>query len=168
MTVDGAPAPGNPYDNVIWSYGHRNVQGMAWDDQGRMFATEFGQNTYDEVNRIEKGRNYGWPAVEGTGGQDEYADPLITWTTAEASPSGMAYAGGSLWAAGLRGRRLWQIPVGADGRTGVPVARFEGDYGRLRAAETAPDGSLWITTSNLDGRGSPKQGDDRILIVPMR
>ncbi|MFC6085749.1 PQQ-dependent sugar dehydrogenase [Sphaerisporangium aureirubrum] len=168
MTVDGTPAPGNPMENVIWSYGHRNVQGLAWDDQGRMYATEFGQNTYDEINRIEKGRNYGWPAVEGTGGRDEYADPLITWTVAESSPSGMAFAGGSLWAAGLRGARLWQVPVGEDGKLGVPVARFKGVFGRLRAAETAPDGSLWVTTSNKDGRGSPHKGDDRILVIPMR
>ncbi|MEO3808511.1 PQQ-dependent sugar dehydrogenase [Sphaerisporangium sp. B11E5] len=167
MTVDGAPAPGNPYQNVIWSYGHRNVQGMAWDDQGRMFATEFGQQTYDEINRVEKGRNYGWPAVEGTGGRGKYVDPLITWTVEESSPSGMAYAGTSLWAAGLRGARLWQVPVGEDGRLGVPVARFKGVFGRLRAAERAPDGSLWVTTSNKDGRGSPLRGDDRILVIPV-
>ncbi|GAA1266772.1 PQQ-dependent sugar dehydrogenase [Sphaerisporangium rubeum] len=166
MTVDGATPPESPFQNVIWSYGHRNVQGMAWDDQGRMFATEFGQNTYDEINRIERGGNYGWPTVEGAGGRDEFTDPLVTWSTADASPSGLAYAGGSLWAAGLRGTRLWQIPVGEDGGLGTPVARFDGDYGRLRAAERAPDGSLWVTTSNKDGRGSPDGDDDRILVIP--
>ncbi|MEW9532638.1 sorbosone dehydrogenase family protein [Microbispora sp. NPDC049125] len=165
MTMDGKPAPGNPFGTLVWSYGHRNVQGMAWDDRGRMYATEFGQNTFDEVNLIEKGRNYGWPEVEGVGGRKEYADPLLTWSTGEASPSGLAYAGGSLWAAALRGERLWQIPLRADGGAGRPVARYAGDYGRLRAVATAPDGTLWVSTSNRDGRGSPRPGDDRILVL---
>ncbi|GAA3839686.1 PQQ-dependent sugar dehydrogenase [Sphaerisporangium flaviroseum] len=168
MTVDGKGAPGNPFQNVIWSYGHRNVQGMAWDDSGRMYASEFGQNTYDEVNEIKKGQNYGWPEVEGFGGKDEYVDPLLTWSTAEASPSGMAYAAGSLWVAALRGTRLWQVPLSGDGRAGKPVARYEGEYGRLRAVATAPDGTLYVSTSNKDGRGSAKEGDDRILVIPMK
>jgi glucose/arabinose dehydrogenase len=167
VTPDGRPAPGNPFDNRVWTWGHRNVQGLAWDDKGRMFATEFGQNTYDEINRIEKGKNYGWPEVEGVGGKSDYTDPLLTWSTSEASPSGLAYAGGSLWAAGLRGRRLWQVPVDSDGEVGRPVARFEGRYGRLRAVVRAPDGALWVTTSNKDGRGDPESGDDRILVVPL-
>jgi glucose/arabinose dehydrogenase len=168
MTVDGAPAPGNPFGNLVWSYGHRNVQGLAWDSGGRMYATEFGQNTYDEVNLIEKGHNYGWPAVEGMGGDGRYTDPLLTWSTDEASPSGLAYADGSLWAAALRGQRLWRIPLSADGAVGRPVALYTGEFGRLRAVTTAPDGTLWVGTSNKDGRGSPRQGDDRILIVNPR
>ncbi|MDH2427637.1 PQQ-dependent sugar dehydrogenase [Sphaerisporangium sp. TRM90804] len=167
MTADGRPAPGNPFQNVIWSYGHRNVQGMAWDDEGRMYASEFGQNTYDEVNLIEKGRNYGWPEVEGVGDRDGFTDPLVTWTTDEASPSGLAYANGSLWMAALRGTRLWQVPV-SGGRAGEPVAHYDGRYGRLRAIATAPDGSLYVSTSNQDGRGYPAPGDDRILLVPAR
>jgi glucose/arabinose dehydrogenase len=169
MTMDGRAAPGNPFgDSLVWSYGHRNVQGLTWDPEGRMFASEFGQNTYDEINRIEKGKNYGWPEVEGTGGGDGFTDPLVTWSTAEASPSGVAYAGGSLWVAALRGRRLWQVPVGADGDLGKPVALYQGEYGRLRAVERAPDGSLWVSTSNLDGRGSPRDGDDHILLIELR
>jgi glucose/arabinose dehydrogenase len=166
MTPDGKPAPGNPFGSRVWSYGHRNVQGLAWDDQGRMYATEFGQNRFDEINRIERGHNYGWPEVEGVGGNSTYTDPLLTWATSEASPSGLAYAGGSLWAAALRGERLWQVPLGLDGRAGRPVAHYQGTYGRLRAAVRAPDGSLWITTSNRDGRGSPRPRDDKILVVP--
>ncbi|MEV6981081.1 PQQ-dependent sugar dehydrogenase [Sphaerisporangium sp. NPDC051017] len=169
MTMDGRPAPGNPFDNVIWSYGHRNVQGMAWDPAGRMYATEFGQNAFDEVNRIEKGHNYGWPAVEGFGGGGDYTDPLLTWTPAEASPSGMAYAGGSLWVAALRGQRLWQIPLTSDGKVGKPIARYRGEYGRLRAVAASPDGkALYMSTSNKDGRGSPKDDDDRVLVVPLQ
>ncbi|MFC4588326.1 PQQ-dependent sugar dehydrogenase [Sphaerisporangium corydalis] len=170
MTMDGKPAPGNPFDNVIWSYGHRNVQGMAWDPDGRMYASEFGQNTYDEVNMIKKGANYGWPGAEGFGGGDEYTDPLLTWAPSEASPSGMAYADGSLWVAALRGTRLWQIPLSASGKAGRPVARYEGEFGRLRAVVTAPDGnSLYVSTSNRDGHagGTIKDGDDRILVIPL-
>ncbi|GAB3906414.1 hypothetical protein GCM10027612_77670 [Microbispora bryophytorum subsp. camponoti] len=94
MTVDGRPAPGNPFGTLVWTYGHRNVQGLAWDGRGHMYATEFGQNTYDEINLIEKGHNYGWPEVEGVSGRPGYTDPLLTWSTAEASPSGLAYARG--------------------------------------------------------------------------
>ena len=166
MTLDGKAPPGNPFGaSLVWSYGHRNVQGLAWDPDGRMFASEFGQDTYDEINRIEKGHNYGWPEVEGTGGGDRFTDPLVTWSTDEASPSGLAYAGGSLWVGALRGERLWRVPVGADGDLGTPVTRYQGEYGRLRPVERAPDGSLWVGTSNRDGRGSPRAGDDRILRI---
>ena len=167
VTPDGAPAPGNPFGNRVWTYGHRNVQGLAWDDQGRLYATEFGQNRFDEINLIQRGRDYGWPEVEGVGHRRGFTDPLLTWTTDEASPSGLAYAGGSLWAAALRGERLWQIPLD-NGRTARPVQRFDGTYGRLRAAVRAPDGTLWITTSNKDGRGNPARDDDRIISVPVR
>ncbi len=168
MTIDGEAPPGNPFgDSLVWSYGHRNVQGLAWDEAGDMYASEFGQNTYDEINRIEKGRNYGWPEVEGIGGDDRYTDPLLTWSTDEASPSGMAYAGGSLWVAALRGNRLWQVPI-ADGEARGPRGLWEGEYGRLRSVTRAPDGaSLWVGTSNHDGRGSPAESDDRILLVPL-
>jgi glucose/arabinose dehydrogenase len=168
MTLDGGPAPGNPYGTLVFSYGHRNVQGLAWDSQGRMFATEFGQDRFDEINRILPGHDYGWPVVEGFGGdRRRYTPPLLTWRTSEASPSGLAYDHGSLWAGALAGRRLWQVPVTANGTTGTPVPHFEGRYGRLRAVVTAPDGSLWVSTSNRDGRGSPAQGDDRILVIPV-
>ena len=168
MTPDGRPPPGNPSGTLVWTYGHRNVQGLAWDQQGHMFATEFGQDRFDEINRISKGHNYGWPVVEGFGGdRKRYTPPLLTWTTDEASPSGLAYAGGSLWAGALGGRRLWQVPVAANGTVGRPVAHFEGRYGRLRAVAAAPDGSLWVSTSNRDGRGDPQKGDDRILVIPL-
>lgn len=165
MTTEGEPAPGNPFGTLVYSYGHRNVQGLAWDDQGRMYASEFGQNTYDEVNLIKAGGNYGWPEVEGVGNDSAFVNPIVTWDTAEASPSGMAFANGSLWVAALRGERLWQVPLTQDGGAGKPVAHFTGEYGRLRSVEVAPDGSLWVGTSNKDGRGSPRDGDDRILGV---
>ncbi|TDB89710.1 PQQ-dependent sugar dehydrogenase [Actinomadura sp. KC216] len=167
VTPDGKAAPGNPFGNRVWTYGHRNVQGLAWDDRGRLFATEFGQNRFDEINLIEKGENYGWPDVEGVGDRDGFTDPLLTWSTGEASPSGLAYAGGSLWVAALRGERVWQVPL-ADGRTGRPAARYTSEYGRIRAAVRAPDGTVWIATSNHDGRGEPARDDDRIISVPVR
>src|SRR5690606_1278208 len=115
LTPDGDPAPGNPNaDSPIWSSGHRNSQGLAWESRDRLWAAEFGQDTWDELNLIRRGGNYGWPAVEGKGGEPEYVDPAYQWSTDVASPSGLAYAENTLWMAGLRGRRLWAIPV-ADG-----------------------------------------------------
>ena len=165
ITPAGDPAPGNPdEDSPVWSLGHRNVQGLAFDDSGQLWASEFGDQTFDELNRVTAGANYGWPEVEGRGGEPEYVDPLATWSTEDASPSGLAFADGSLWMAALRGERLWQIPV--EGETaGEPVGLLTGDYGRIRTVVTTPDGDLWIATSNRDGRGSPADEDDRILVV---
>lgn len=167
MTEDGAPAPGNPFGTLVYSYGHRNVQGLAWDPAGRLYASEFGAQSYDEVNLIKAGGNYGWPEVEGVGSDPAFINPIVTWSTSEASPSGMAYAKGSLWVGALQGRRLWQVPLGQDGSAGTPVAHFDDTYGRLRAVTTAPDGTLWVGTSNHDSRGDPRDGDDRILSVPL-
>ncbi|MFG3618389.1 PQQ-dependent sugar dehydrogenase [Nocardia sp. NPDC047654] len=169
VTPEGRPAPGNPYPgSPVYSLGHRNVQGLAWDRAGRLFAAEFGQNRFDEINLIEPGRNYGWPDVEGGGGADRgFTDPLLTWTTAEASPSGIAIAGDILYVAALRGQRLWTVPL-EDGRVGGPRAELRDRYGRLRTVEAAPDGALWLTTSNTDGRGDPASGDDRVLRFPAR
>ncbi len=165
ITPDGAPAPGNPVDgSPVWTMGHRNVQGLAFDDDGRLWASEFGANTWDELNQIDKGRNYGWPVVEGRGNQEDYRDPFVQWRTSEASPSGLAFHEGSLWLASLRGERLWQVPVDAEGVQN-PRDWFVGGYGRLRTVVVAPDGNLWVTTSNRDGRGDPAAEDDRILEV---
>ena len=110
----------------------------------------------------------GWPVVEGTGGGGRYADPELTWSPDQASPSGATIAAGSLWVAALRGERLWQVPLARTGEVGVLVAHFAGDYGRLREVVRAPDGSLWCTTSNRDGRGNPSPDDDKILVIPLR
>ena len=168
MTTAGDPAPDNPFDNHVHSYGHRNVQGLAWDDEDNLYATEFGQDTLDEVNLIEPGDNYGWPIVEGPGGGDEFTDPLLTWEPAEASPSGAAIAGESLWVASLRGARLWEIPLTGGGEIGEPEAHFVDEFGRLRTVSAHPDGdALWMTTSNLDAWGAPSDGDDRVMNVPL-
>ena len=111
LRLDGRPAPGNPFDNEVFSYGHRNVQGLAFDNEGRLWASEFGQNRWDELNLITKGADYGWPDVEGSGNVRGMTNPKVVWHTDEASPSGLAYWQNSLWMAGLRGQRLWEIPV---------------------------------------------------------
>jgi len=167
ITTDGDPAPGNPFDSPVWSWGHRNVQGLAFDDRDRLWASEFGQDAFDELNLIESGANYGWPRVEGTGGEPDFVDPQQTWDVADASPSGLTFADGSLWMASLRGERLWRVPV-RGGRAVDPTAFFVGDYGRMRTVALAPDGTLWLTTSNRDGRGVPAGNDDRILQVKTR
>jgi aldose sugar dehydrogenase len=165
MTPDGRPPADNPFrGSLVYSLGHRNVQGLAFDDRGRLWASEFGAARWDELNLILPGHNYGWPEVEGREGPDRYDRPVAQWPTDDASPSGIAIAGGSVWMAGLRGARLWRIPIdGSSGGVGTPAAFFTGEYGRLRTVELAPDGSLWLITSNTDGRGSPRRGDDRVL-----
>ncbi|MEV7532091.1 PQQ-dependent sugar dehydrogenase [Streptomyces hydrogenans] len=169
MTPEGKPAPGNPFaDSVVYSYGHRNVQGIAWDAEGRLWAAEFGQNTWDELNLVEPGRNYGWPEVEGTAGKAGFVDPVAQWPTSEASPSGIAWARGAVWMAGLRGERLWRIPLSGAERSGEPEAFLGGEYGRLRTVLADGAGGLWLVTSETDGRGTPETGDDRILRLDVR
>jgi hypothetical protein len=150
----------------VYSLGHRNVQGLAWDAQGRLYASEFGQNTWDEVNQIVAGGNYGWPTVEGRSTDTRFRNPIVVWTTAEASPSGATIDGTTLYVAALRGQRLWSVPLDGAGGAGTPVALLQGRYGRLRTVERAPDGSLWIATSNRDGRGTPAAADDRVIRFP--
>jgi glucose/arabinose dehydrogenase len=153
VTRDGA-VPGDNRDpsSPIFSLGHRNVQGLGFDDAGRLWASELGQNSFDEVNLIRPGGNYGWPIVEGRGGDARFVDPLATWQPEEASPSGATVAAGSFWVAALRGQRLWQVPLDGDGGVGTDRAHFVGQLGRLRAvAEVAPD-TLWLLTNESDAR----------------
>jgi glucose/arabinose dehydrogenase len=170
VTPSGQPAPGNPNpQSPVYSLGHRNVQGLAFDAAGRLYATEFGQNALDEINLIEPGGNYGWPDIEGDGDTDggRYTNPLVTWRVREASPSGAAILGNVLYVAALRGERIWSVPLDGNGGVGQPVVLLGSTYGRIRTVVAAPDGALWASTSNRDGRGDVREGDDRILrIVP--
>jgi glucose/arabinose dehydrogenase len=165
LTATGGPAPGNPTaGSRMWTLGHRNVQGFAWDSARRMYASEFGQDTFDEFNRITPGANYGWPIVEGRGNDPRFTNPLVTWTTAQASPSGITIRGNNVYLACLRGQKVFRIGLGADGGVvGQPEALFTNQFGRLRQVVTAPNGSLLVLTSNRDGRGTPGPTDDRII-----
>jgi glucose/arabinose dehydrogenase len=169
MTPEGAPAPGNPFPNSpVYSYGHRNVQGLAWDDRQRLFASEFGQHTWDELNAIKPGDNYGWPDAEGTSSAPGFHNPLAQWHTDEASPSGIAWVHGVIWMASLKGQRLWRVPLRGTKASAAPQPFLTGEYGRLRTVVAAGDDKVWLVTSNTDGRGRPKKGDDRVLEVRVK
>jgi glucose/arabinose dehydrogenase len=172
ITPEGEAPEDNPFpDSPVYSYGHRNVEGLAWDADGQLYASEFGSDRYDEVNRIEPGQNYGWPEVEGEGGEPDYTDPISTWSTSEASPSGAAILkGGAIpqwegdfFMAGLRGQNLWRLDLDESGDVIDREPLLQNEAGRLRHVVQAPDGSLWVLTSNRDGRGTPAPDDDRIL-----
>jgi glucose/arabinose dehydrogenase len=171
VTLDGKPAPGNPFPGSrVWSLGHRNVQGLAWDKSGTMYASEFGQNTWDELNVIRPGRNYGWPVVEGIAHHAGFVDPVAQWHTQDASPSGIAVGpDNAVYMAALRGESLWRIPLVGNGKVGTPQRLLQGAYGRLRAVVNAPDGRLWVLTNNTF-RGTPRPRDDQIvaLRVPVK
>jgi glucose/arabinose dehydrogenase len=171
---DGSVPPDNPFPgSPVYSYGHRNVEGLAWDADGQLYASEFGQDTWDEVNRIEAGENYGWPEIEGRGGEDEgYVDPITVWPTSEASPSGAEIMvdgaipqwEGDLFVTALRGERLWHLELNDEGEITGRQKMFDGQVGRIRDVAQAPDGSLWVSTSNHDTYGSPvSEQDDRIF-----
>lgn len=166
ITDEGRPAPGNPFNNLIYSYGHRNPQGIAWDQKGQLWATEHGRSSpsgYDEINLVEASKNYGWPDVEGDEFQQGMAVPKLhsgastTW-----APAGTAFVNNSLFFGGLRGQALYEA-VMQDGQIIDFREHFKGVYGRIREVVTGPDGMLYITTSNRDGRGSPVDSDDRII-----
>jgi glucose/arabinose dehydrogenase len=184
IAPDGSIPRDNPFSgSPVWSYGHRNPQGLAWHPEtGDLFSSEhgpsgeFGLRGHDIVNVIEKGKNYGWPREVGAGGLPEYEDPLIMWKPAT-PPAGMTFWRGDLYLATLRSESLVRIAVEHRGGSDYRVAAIEGlfasrrndgIYGRLRAAVTGPDGALYVLTSNRDGRGSPREGDDKILRITPR
>ena len=166
LTPEGEPAPGNPFGNAVWTLGHRNVQGLAWTADGELWASEFGQNSWDELNHIVAGANYGWPIVEGVADDDRFQNPVVAWTTSEASPSGIAAVGSTVFVAGLRGERLWVVDVTESHAARRSVVGLDGQ-GRLRDVVVAPDGALWILTNNTDGRGTPRPEDDILMRLPI-
>ncbi|HEU5159340.1 MAG TPA: PQQ-dependent sugar dehydrogenase [Streptosporangiaceae bacterium] len=167
MTRTGQPAPGNPFGNLVYSYGHRNVQGLAWDSAGRLWSAELGENTSDELNLVQAGNNYGWPTCEGSCGVAGMTNPKRTWATGEASPSGIAIAGDVVYMAALRGQRLWRIPLTGE-NTGTPQAFYVNEHGRLRTVIKVPgESALWLATSNADGRGTAGPGGDVIFRIDL-
>jgi glucose/arabinose dehydrogenase len=161
---DGKAARGNPFGNRTWSYGHRNIEGLAFDERRRLWAAEFGDKAADELNLIQRGGNHGWPQVEGRSDDAGLINPKVTWGTDQCSPAGIAITGSTAFIGALQGECLFAVPLdGTD--AGKPKAHFAGRYGRIRSVTVAPDGALWVTTSNRDGRGDVRRGDDRILRV---
>lgn len=165
MTSEGEVPEDNPFeDSLVYSFGHRNVQGMTWSRSGTFYATEFGANDWDELNIIEAGGNYGWPFIEGLSEVEdvdgEFIDPVQVWETAEASPSGMTILGRSIYIANLRGERLTEVPLSDPSES---IEDFVGEFGRIRDVVVAPNGQLWVITNNTDGRGEPGPEDDRII-----
>jgi glucose/arabinose dehydrogenase len=153
MTTDGKPAPGNPFNTLIYSYGHRNPEGLAWDTAGNLWETEHGRSIpvsgLDELNIINSGQNYGWPIIQGN----------QTW-----APAGMVFLNGSLFFGGLKGQAVYEAVL--DGTKVKEVtAHLQRKFGRIRDVEVGPDGFLYITTSNNDSRGTPQAGDDKILKI---
>lgn len=171
VTPDGDVPEDNPTaGSPVYALGLRNPQGMAWAADGTMYASEFGPDRDDEINLVTAGGNYGWPEVTGVAERDGFEDPIFVQQPADASWTGMAVLvdsaipqwEGQLMAAALRGERLWRVPPD-DPDAAEPL--FEGEFGRLRTAVQAPDGSLWVLTNNRDGRGAPGEDDDRIIRV---
>lgn len=168
IAVDGTIPDDNPGDSPVYSSGHRNVQGIAFGPDGTAYASELGHRTWDEINVVQAGADYGWPETEGVDGSTG-EPPIATIHPDDASPSGVAYAAGSLWIGALGGQRLWQLPVDGAAASGGPIEHLVGEYGRIRTVELAPDGALWLITSNTDratwGGTDARPGDDRILRV---
>lgn len=166
MTPTGDVPDDNPFaGSLVWSYGHRNPQGITWTADGTMYAAEFGQDTWDELNRIEPGNNYGWPTIEGiddSAGSD-FVNPIYQWSTDDASPSGLVAIGDTLLLAGLGGERLWVIQGATTGGE-LTVSSYFSEYGRIRDVVEARDGSLWFLTNNT-ARGDPREGDDRLVRI---
>ncbi len=169
---DGAVPADNPFSSAVWSYGHRNVQGLAWDDLGRLWATEHGRSGLlsglDELNLIDKGKNYGWPIIQGDEARPGLEKPIIqSGASATWAPSGAAYFSGSIFFAGLRGQALFQAKIKPGEPAGISelISHFKEKFGRLRSVLVGPDGNFYLLTNNTDGRGRPNAGDDKIIKI---
>jgi glucose/arabinose dehydrogenase len=170
LDPDGGVPADNPFPgSYVWSYGHRNIEGLAFDSKGRLWEAELGNSKMDELNLIQKGGDYGWPDCEGTAGtcdRPNYLKPVRTWPVADASPAGLAIVDDTLYVAALRGQRLWVMRITGD-TTAPPVAYFQGEFGRLRTVEASPDGGLWLTTTSGDKDSIPNNSNDQILHVAL-
>jgi len=166
---DGSIPSDNPFGNAVYSYGHRNVQGLTWDKDGNLWATEHGrsgiQSGFDELNLIEKGKNYGWPVIQGNEQRDGMVTPIVNSGASETwAPAGAGFLNGSVFFVGLRGATLYETKL--NGKTVSELKKhLKDEYGRLRAVRVGPEGLLYITTSNRDGRGIPKENDDKLIRI---
>ncbi|MBB2942110.1 glucose/arabinose dehydrogenase [Actinoplanes lutulentus] len=165
ITTAGKPATGNPVKNsTVWSSGHRNVQGLAWDGDGRLFATDTTQPLTSELNVVAKGGNYGWPKADGDSTDTKLRNPMVFWPSTESACGGVAAVDSLVATTCLVGERLYLLSVTANGTVlGTPQELLSEEYGRLRALVAAPDGSLWLSTSNQEDGGEPGPEDDRLI-----
>lgn len=145
---------------AVYSYGHRNPQGLDWKD-GKLYATEHGPSTHDEINIIEKGKNYGWPIIKGTQTQREMETPLLESGNETWAPSGTVFYKDNLFFAGLRGSALFEF----NPKDLSLKAHFKNEFGRIRDVVLGPDNFLYILTNNRDGRGTQRSGDDKIIKI---
>ncbi|NBH06524.1 glucose dehydrogenase [Amycolatopsis sp. SID8362] len=168
INPDGTIPTDNPFHNAVWSYGHRNVQGLAFDSQGRLWEQEFGNSIMDETNLIVKGGNYGWPTCEGTSGSCGTAGfiaPKKTYPVAQGSCSGITIIHDALYVACQRGARLYRAVISGSSLTNFQTF-FNGTYGRLRTVEPAPGGQMWLATSvDGDKDSTPHNSHNKILRV---
>ena len=166
---DGSIPEDNPFGNAVYSLGHRNPQGLAWDKNGTLWETEHGpsgvQTGNDEVNIIIKGGNYGWPTIKGDQTKKGLISPIIQSGTKDTwAPSGMAYYDGSLFFSGLRGEALYEAKIRNGNKLDL-LTHFKQEFGRIRAVVLGPDGYLYLSTSNQDGRGRVREEDDKIIKI---
>lgn len=169
IAKDGTIPPDNPFGNAVYSYGHRNVQGLTWDKDGNLWATEHGRSGalsgFDELNLIEKGKNYGWPDIEGDEKAEDVVSPVMHSGLSETwAPSGAAFFNGSIFFAGLRGETLYEAKLSGKSVSQL-LKHLAGQYGRLRAVTVGDDGNLYVLTSNRDGRGRVREGDDKLIRI---
>lgn len=176
IELDGKIPKDNPFPNSpVYSLGHRNPEGLAWNSKNVLYESEHGQSAHDEINIIKPGENYGWPLVQGNEESTEIMvqKPLIQSGEETWAPSGIAFVTqgpwqGNLLVANLRGQQLLVISLNGNGTIVKNVeAYLKNEYGRLREVVQAKDGSIYLTTSNRDGRGNPDKTDDRIIqLIP--
>ncbi len=164
VTREGGVVKDSPFNNLVYSYGHRNPQGLAWDEKGNLWVTEHGQIATDELNYIEIGKNYGWPDIVGDQAKDGMESPAVHSGDKNWAPSGAVFYRGSVFFAGLRGQSLYEAVL--DGTKVKEVKQhLAGKVGRIRDVVVGPDNFLYISTSNRDGRNEPVSDDDRVLRV---
>jgi glucose/arabinose dehydrogenase len=159
---DGSTPEDNPFDNLIYSYGHRNPQGLAWDNNDNLWSTEHGPTGQDEINLIEAGNNYGWPIIRGDQERAGMETPRLHSGSDTWAPAGMTIVDNKIYFGGLRGAAIFEVNIENDSLR-FDRENFKDEYGRIRLLKTGPDGHIYFGTSNRDGRGQPSSGDDRII-----
>ncbi|MEH7382797.1 PQQ-dependent sugar dehydrogenase [Bacillus sp. JJ1533] len=162
LNLDGSIPNDNPFpDSYVYTYGHRNPQGLAWDEKGALYSTEHGQSAHDEINLIEPGKNYGWPIIEGSETDSNMVTPIFHTGEETWAPSGIDYANGKLYIATLRGSKVRSYEI-ATGKIEVIL-----DINSRMRDVFIEENTLYTITNNKDGRGNPKEDDDKLLSISL-